>query len=71
MENLVGIFGILVLIFEIYRWLRKKWIERILGEKKKGKRPRKPQVMRTHYPLRHRFPSTNASLSTCWISVTY
>jgi hypothetical protein len=46
MGKLVGIFGILVLIFEIYRWLRKKWIERILAEKKKGKKPRKPQVMR-------------------------
>jgi hypothetical protein len=46
MEKLVGILGILVLIFEIYRWLRKKWIQRMLVEKKKGKRPRKPRVMR-------------------------
>jgi len=45
MEKLVGIFGILVVIYEIYRWLRKEWIERILAEKKKGKKPRKAQVM--------------------------
>jgi len=46
MGNLIGIIGILVLVYEIYRWLREKWIERILAEKKKGKRERKPQVMR-------------------------
>jgi len=46
MKNLVGIIGILVLIYEIYRWLRKKWIQRILAEKKKGGKPRKPPVMR-------------------------
>jgi len=40
MEKLAEIFGIVVLIYEIYRLLRKKWIERMLAEKKKGKKPR-------------------------------
>ena len=46
MKNLLVILGILVLLFEIYRLLRRYWIRRILEKKKKAKRPRKPPVMR-------------------------
>jgi hypothetical protein len=46
MKNLLGILGILVLSFEIYRYLRRYWIRLILEKKKKGERPRKPPVMR-------------------------
>jgi hypothetical protein len=32
-------------MFELYRWLRRYWIRRILEKKKKAKQPRKPLVM--------------------------
>lgn len=45
MKNPLVILGILVLLFEIYRWLRGNWIRGFLEKKKKGKGPRKPAVM--------------------------
>jgi transposase-like protein len=45
MKNLLGIIGLLVLLFELYRWLWKSWIYRILEQKKKAKKSRKPAVM--------------------------
>jgi hypothetical protein len=44
MKDLVGIIGILVLVVEIYGWLRRKWVHRILEEKKRAKQPHKPVV---------------------------
>ena len=46
MRELLGIIGIVVLVLEVYGWLRRKWIRHILEEKKKAKRPRKPMEMR-------------------------
>lgn len=46
MNELLGIIGVLVLMLEIYRWLRWKWIQHMLEGKKKAKMPRKPVVMR-------------------------
>src|SRR5450759_4295366 len=46
MKNLLVILGILVLLFEIYHSLRGNWIGRILEQKKRGERLRKPVVMR-------------------------
>ena len=46
MEDLLGLVGILILLFEIYRIMRRIWIRRILAKRKSGKRARKPQVKR-------------------------
>ena len=46
MKNLLGILGILVILFELYGWLRRYWLQQILEQKKKSKPPRKPGVMR-------------------------
>jgi hypothetical protein len=45
-EELLGIIGILIVVIEIYRILRRVWIRRMLAKRKNGKRTRKPQVMR-------------------------
>ena len=45
MEEQLGIIGILIVIIEIYRILRRIWIRRMLAKRKNGKRTRKPQVM--------------------------
>jgi len=44
-EEQLGIIGILIVIIEIYRILRRIWIRRMLAKRKNGKRTRKPQVM--------------------------
>ena len=46
MKDLLIIFGILVLCFELYRLLRGYWIRRILKKKKEAKQLRKPHVMK-------------------------
>jgi hypothetical protein len=46
MKNLLVILGILVCIVEIYYYLRENWLSRLLDNKKKGERIRKPAVMR-------------------------
>jgi hypothetical protein len=46
MEKILGILGILILLFEVYRRLRRKWVQHILEQKKKAKGTRKPAVMR-------------------------
>jgi transposase-like protein len=45
-EELLGIIGILIVIIEIYRILRRVWIRWMLAKRINGKRTRKPQVMR-------------------------
>jgi hypothetical protein len=45
-KELLGILGILILLYEIYRFVRKVWLRRFLEKKKKEKRPRKPPVLR-------------------------
>src|SRR5574341_742298 len=46
MRNLLVILAILILLFDLYRLLRGYWLRRMLEKKKKGKRPRKPPVLR-------------------------
>jgi len=45
-KDLLGILGILLLLVEIYRLVRRNWLRRLLEKKKKEKRPRKPPVLR-------------------------
>ena len=45
-KELLGIVGILLLLFEVYRLLRRHWLGRLLEKKKKEKRTRKPAVLR-------------------------
>jgi hypothetical protein len=45
-KELLGILGILIILVEIYRFIRRNWLLRLLVKKKKGKRPRKPPVLR-------------------------
>jgi len=45
-KDLVGILGILILLVEVYRFLRRYWLRRFLEKKEKEKRPRKPAVLR-------------------------
>ena len=45
-EDLLGILGILILLVEIYRYVRRCWLRQLLKKKKKEKRPRKPPVLR-------------------------
>ena len=45
-KDLLGILGILLLLFEVYRFLRRYWLGRLLEKKKKEKRTRKPAVLR-------------------------
>jgi hypothetical protein len=46
MKNILVTFGILALLFEIYRLLRGNWIWEILKKKNNSKRPRKAMIMR-------------------------
>jgi transposase-like protein len=45
-KELLGILGILIVLFELYRYLRKDLLHRLLEKKKKEKRTRKPAVLR-------------------------
>jgi hypothetical protein len=45
-KELLGILGVLILLVELYRYLRKYWLRRLLEKKKKEKRARKPAVLR-------------------------
>ncbi len=45
-KELLGILGILILLIEIYRFVRRYWLRRLLEKKKKEKRTRKPAVLR-------------------------
>lgn len=45
-KDLLGILGILILLVEIYRYVRRYWLRRLLEQKKKEKRTRKPPVLR-------------------------
>jgi hypothetical protein len=45
-KDLLGILGILIVLLEIYRLVRRKWLRRLLDKKKKEKRPRKPPMLR-------------------------
>ncbi|RPH73242.1 hypothetical protein EHM76_05570 [bacterium] len=45
-KDLLGILGILLLLFEVYRFLRRYWLGRLLEKKKKEKQTRKPAVLR-------------------------
>jgi len=44
-KELLGILGILVLLFEIYQCLRRYWLRLLLEQRKKEKRTRKPDVL--------------------------
>lgn len=46
MDEILGIIGILVILVEIYCRLRKYWIQRLLEQKRNGKKPRKAVEMR-------------------------
>lgn len=41
-----GILGILLLLIELYRYLRKYWLKQLLNQKKSDKRLPKPAVLR-------------------------
>jgi hypothetical protein len=45
-KELIGILGILVILIEIYRYLRNYWLRRLLVKRKKEKRILKPAVLR-------------------------
>ncbi len=45
-ENIVTVSAILIVLFELYRFLRALWLRRMLEQKKKAKRPRKPMVLK-------------------------
>jgi hypothetical protein len=45
-KELLGSLGILLLLFEIYRLLRRCWLQHLLEEKGKAKQSRKPAVLR-------------------------
>ncbi len=45
-KELLGILGILVILIEIYRCLRRYWLRQLLEKRKKEKRTRKPAVLR-------------------------
>jgi transposase-like protein len=45
-KELLGILGILILLFEIYWCLRRFWLRRLLEKRKKEKRTRKPAILR-------------------------
>jgi hypothetical protein len=45
-KELLGILGILILLIELYRYLRMYWLRRLVEQKKKEKRNRKPAVLR-------------------------
>jgi len=45
-KDILGILGILLLLVEIDRFVRRHWFRRLLEKKKKEKRPRKPSVLR-------------------------
>jgi hypothetical protein len=44
-KELFGILGILILVVEVYRYVRRYWLRRPLDKKKKEKRLRKPAVL--------------------------
>jgi IS1 family transposase/transposase-like protein len=46
MKDLLVILAILILWFELYRLLRRYWIQRILKKKREAKQLRKPRVMK-------------------------
>ena len=46
LRNILVILAILVLLLELYRYLRKYWLHRLLEKKKAAKGPRKPPVLR-------------------------
>jgi hypothetical protein len=46
MKDLLVIFAILIICFELYRLLRGNWIQRFLKKKKGAAQPRKPRVMK-------------------------
>ena len=46
MKDLLVILAILILYFELYRLLRRYWIQRILKKKRESKQLRKPRVMK-------------------------
>ncbi len=45
-KELLEILGILILLIELYRYLRQYWLRQLLETKKKEKRSRKPAVLR-------------------------
>ena len=45
-KDLLGILGILIVLVEIYRLVRRYWLRQLLDKKKKEKRTRKPPVLR-------------------------
>jgi hypothetical protein len=45
-KGLFGTLGILLLLFEVYRFLRRYWLGRLPEKKKNEKRTRKPAVLR-------------------------
>ena len=46
MKDFLGILGILILGFEVYRLLRGNWIRRFLKKKKDATQTRNPRVMK-------------------------
>jgi hypothetical protein len=46
MNRLFGILGILILLFEIYRFLHGSWLRQVLQKKTDPHRSRKPRVMK-------------------------
>lgn len=45
-ENILVLLAILIVLLELYRFLRAIWLRQLLGKKKKVKRPRKPMVLK-------------------------
>jgi len=45
MKDLLEILGILLVLFDIYRLVRRNWLRRLLEKKKKEKRTRNPPVL--------------------------
>jgi hypothetical protein len=45
-KDLLGILGILLIVFEIYCILRRYWLGRLFEKRKKEKRTRKPAILR-------------------------
>lgn len=45
-ENIVIVSAILIVLFELYRYLRAFWLQKWLEQKKKAKRPHKPMVLK-------------------------
>lgn len=46
LENIVIVLAFIIVLFELYRYLRGLWLSRLMERKKKAKRPRKQMVLK-------------------------